>query len=448
MPTKYCHCRVPCNCKPNTTVINSVLPITKVQPVSNVTPLPTKPKKSVKLHQCNVGQSCSSTPTNTISGSVEGKCSTTKIKAITKVKNKILVTLDDCTYFEAEPSVVDKAKFLDVEEVVVSTNYDKDTSTLTVVTKNLVNNTSRESTYIIESSGAVIPLTEDIHVTGGGLSSETDNTLLLYLNKGNPIEIDVTKLNNKNVTVPKINTGNLKIKSTALNEDYIYTITLEDDTSFNTDFSRLADVDKYVHSGTVIKGNKLELTFNDRTKIEIDLSGLNVATSAVSSIIIDGGRIEGTNLILSLSNGTEVTVDITELLKQAVNQVTKNIQEKVINDATQYVINNILNLGYRINTQNEDYTLTSDDFDGRTLVRMNKNGNQVLTVPKPESEDFIGRAVLIRKTAGAAGSLLTFQAGEGVTINPVDISPLRRIGSSATLVYVGNGIWDSFGELP
>lgn len=365
---KHCHCQVPCNCKPNTTIINSVLPITKVQPTSNITPLPVKPVKPVKV-QCNAGQSCSSTPTNTISGSVEGKCSTTKIKAITKVKNKILVTLDDCTYFEADVSVVDKANFLDVQKVVISTEYNKDTSTLTVVTQNLDNNTTKEDTYLIESSGTVTPITEDTYVVSGGLSTDSDNTLLLYLNKGNPVEIDVTKLNNKNVTVS---------------------------------------------TGT----------------------------------IINGGRIEGTNLILNLSNGSEVTVDITELLKQAVNQVTKNIKEKVINDATQYVINNILNLGYRINTQDEDYTLTAEDFDGRTLVRMNKDGNQVLTVTKPESEDFIGRAVLIRKTAGSAGSLLTFKAGEGVIINPVDISPLRRIGSSATLVYVGNGTWDSFGELP
>ena len=149
-----------------------------------------------------------------------------------------------------------------------------------------------------------------------------------------------------------------------------------------------------------------------------------------------------------MSNNTSIDVDITGLISDIVNQVTNNIESTVIENATNQVINNFLKLGYRINTQDSNYTLVQDDFDGRTVVRMNSASNQTLTVIKPDSEEKIGTVVMVRRSNGNAGTLLTLVAGKGVTLSPVDISPLRRIGSSVSLVYIGNGHWDVFGELP
>ena len=68
--------------------------------------------------------------------------------------------------------------------------------------------------------------------------------------------------------------------------------------------------------------------------------------------------------------------------------------------------------------------------------------------PKPDNESLIGRVVVIRKAAGNLGTLLTVTGSNGVTITPADISPLRRVGSEISLVYVGYGVWAATGELP
>ena len=176
---------------------------------------------------------------------------------------------------------------------------------------------------------------------------------------------------------------------------------------------------------------------------------MSVIGVASSTVLPTGGRIENTNLILTLSNGSEISIDITSLLQDAVNKVTNNIQTKVITNATTTVTNTVLSkLQFRINKQNEDYELTQEDFDGLTLVYAEKAGNQTITVPKPDNESLIGRVVVIRKAAGDLGSLLTVTGSNGVTITPPDISPLRRVGSEISLVYVGDGVWAATGELP
>lgn len=126
----------------------------------------------------------------------------------------------------------------------------------------------------------------------------------------------------------------------------------------------------------------------------------------------------------------------------------KTEQQPVPDEITQYVINNLLNLKYVINTQAEDYTLTQDDFNGYTIIHAVKDGNQTITIPKPASEDLIGRAVVIHKGAGAAGTLLYLETDTGVELVARDVTPLRRVGSSVCLIYLGNGKFLSLGELP
>ena len=63
-------------------------------------------------------------------------------------------------------------------------------------------------------------------------------------------------------------------------------------------------------------------------------------------------------------------------------------------------------------------------------------------------EKFIGIAVNITHRMAQNGSILNLTGSEGVNINPPDISPLRRSGSSVVCVYVGEGDWQVFGEIP
>lgn len=392
--SKCCKCSYT-RCRCDTVESTTLVPIIEKKKKAEVTKSCNKPEPS----KCNKPEPCKVT---------QSKCPTNRIISISRLGDKVVVTLNDCTYYEADLSTIDFSTF--------STG-----SGLTVISvKAKENGNVLEVTYKDINTGEITK--EDVIIEG-----DTQD-----------IENLINNLNNK------IDAS--KIKSTELNNG-TYTITLKDNTKFDTDFSGLITADKFVNSGAVISGNKLQLSFNDGSSIEIDLSSI-VNTSSGETVLITGGSINGNTLTLNLSNNTSVDVDITGLISDIVNQVTNNIESKVIENATNQVINNFLKLGYRINTQDSNYTLVQDDFDGRTIVRMNSASNQTLTVIKPDSEEKIGTVVMVRRSNGNAGTLLTLVAGEGVTLSPVDISPLRRIGSSVSLIYIGKGYWDVFGELP
>ena len=366
---------------------------------TTLVPIIEKKKKTVVTKSCNKSEPSKVT---------QSKCPTNRIISISRLGDKVVVTLNDCTYYEADLSTIDFSTF--------STG-----SGLTVISvKAKESGNVLEVTYRDINTGEITK--EDVIIEG-----DTQDIENLINNLNNKIDAN-------------------KIKSTELNNG-TYTITLKDNTKFDTDFSGLITADKFVNSGAVISGNKLQLSFNDGSIIEIDLSSIVVASSG-ETVLITGGSINGNILTLNLSNNTSIDVDITGLISGIVNQVTNNIESTVIENATNQVINNFLKLGYRINTQDSNYTLVQDDFDGRTIVRMNSASNQTLTVIKPDSEEKVGTVVMVRRSNGNAGTLLTLVAGEGVTLSPVDISPLRRIGSSVSLIYIGKGHWDVFGELP
>ena len=366
---------------------------------TTLVPIIEKKKKTVVTKSCNKSEPSKVT---------QSKCPTNRIISISRLGDKVVVTLNDCTYYEADLSTIDFSTF--------STG-----SGLTVISvKAKESGNVLEVTYRDINTGEITK--EDVIIEG-----DTQDIENLINNLNNKIDAN-------------------KIKSTELNNG-TYTITLKDNTKFDTDFSGLITADKFVNSGAVISGNKLQLSFNDGSNVEIDLSSI-VVTSSGETVLITGGSINGNILTLNLSNNTSVDVDITGLISDIVNQVTNNIESTVIENATNQVINNFLKLGYRINTRDSNYTLVQDDFDGRTIVRMNSASNQTLTVIKPDSEEKVGTVVMVRRSNGNAGTLLTLVAGQGVTLSPVDISPLRRIGSSVSLIYIGKGHWDVFGELP
>ena len=401
---------------------------------TTLVPIIEKKKKAVVTKSCIKPEPCKVT---------QSKCPTNRIVSISRLGDKAVVTLSDCTYYEADLSTIDFSTFSIGSGLTVISVKAKESGNVL------------EITYRDINTGEITK--EDVIIEG-----DTQD-----------IENLINNLNNK------IDAS--KIKSTELNNG-TFTITLEDNTKFDTDLSGLITADKFVNSGAIISGNKLQLSFNDGSSVEIDCSGLITAdkfvnsgavisgnklqlnfndgssveidlssivvTSSGETVLITGGSINGNTLTLNLSNNTSIDVDITDLISGIVNQVTNNIESTVIENATNQVINNFLKLGYRINTQDSNYTLVQDDFDGRTIVRMNSASNQTLTVIKPDSEEKIGTVVMVRRSNGNAGTLLTLVAGEGVTLSPVDISPLRRIGSSVSLIYIGKGYWDVFGELP
>ena len=374
-------------------------------------------------------------------------CPSNKVKSISRIGSKLIITMNDCTFYETDLGNFDLSTFNTTDTIVTKVDVNKDDNSITVTYYN-----SKLGTY----SPITLKLPPELHIVSG---SVTGTTLNLSHNDGSIINIDLDKFkttvindlknyidtNINNIAGSVINnlTGSVIVSTELVGN--IYTITLKNGTKFETNLASLISADKYVNSGAILSGKDLILTFNDNSTIKIDLTPL-VTSSA--TVLITGGNINGTDLILNLSNGTSITVDITSLITDAVKTVTNNISTTVIDNATNHIINNILNLGYRINTQVGNYTLVQADFDGRTMVRAAVNGDQVITVSKPVDEKSIGTAVIIRKTAGAIGTFTTLVPAAGVTLSPIDSAILRRVGSSVTLVYIGNGAWDIFGELP
>ena len=248
----------------------------------------------------------------------------------------------------------------------------------------------------------------------------------------------------------------------------IIRVTNKDSSIVDIDVSALKDQNTFVRSGSVV-GTQLNLVRTDGQTVSIDMSGFSTADN---DTFVTGGSLTGHTLTLTLNNGGQVDIDLSDLsvgkdspfivsgvfvernggywLDFTRNDNTKvNVDmTDIINKIIQTVFDMVMRMGYRINTQADNYTLTGDDFNGRTIVRANKAGDQTITIPKPSSEDFVGKAIIIRKTNGIVGTFVNLVAGSGVSLLPEDATPVRRVGSSVTLVYVGNGVYDVFGELP
>lgn len=175
----------------------------------------------------------------------------------------------------------------------------------------------------------------------------------------------------------------------------------------------------------------IRVTNNDDKIVDIDVSNL---VSKDSPFIVSGvfaSRDGGYWLDFTRNDDTKVNVDMTAIINELVNTLRTQI----------------LGMGYTLKTENTHYTTQAEDFNGFTIIRANRNGDQTITMTKPD-DSFIGKALIVRKTNGDVGTFVTLKAGDDVTISPADSTPLRRIGSSATLVYTGEGNWDVFGELP
>lgn len=100
---------------------------------------------------------------------------------------------------------------------------------------------------------------------------------------------------------------------------------------------------------------------------------------------------------------------------------------------------------YRIVSIADNYTVTSADLKGDTIIRSTRAGDCRITIPAIGANMVVGHVISIRQVP-ATGNV-TIVGASGVTINPNDSLVLRRAGSTATLVYVANNTFDLITEL-
>lgn len=267
----------------------------------------------------------------------------------------------------------------------------------------------------------------DNHVTKFYIDKEKDH-LVIELKFGERYYVSRAELEDwLKIAAGGIQSGVLIIQDT--NPTQIIRVTNKDGSMVDIDVSALKDIK--VERGEIVNGQIIRLHRSDGEQIDIDASTLVPKSSPfiVSGVFVS--RDGGYWLDFTRNDNTEVNVDMTAIINELVNTLRTQI----------------LGMGYTLKTENNHYTTQAKDFNGFTIIRANHNGDQTITLTKPD-DSFIGKALIVRKTNGGVGTFVTLKAGDDVTISPADSTPLRRVGSSATLVYTGGGNWDVFGELP
>ena len=258
-------------------------------------------------------------------------------------------------------------------------------------------------------------------ITGGTLTNDT--TITVDNKDGSTATIDISGLDLGGIT------------GGTLTNDTTITVDNKDGSTATIDISGLdlgdKDTNTYPTHGEVVNNTTVRIHLNTGGYIDIDASTLVPKSNPfiVSGVFVS--RDGGYWLDFTRNDNTKVNVDMTAIINELVNTVRTQI----------------LGMGYTLKTENNHYTTQAEDFNGFTIIRANHNGDQTITLTKPD-DSFIGKALIVRKTNGGVGTFVTLKAGGGVTISPADSTPLRRVGSSATLVYTGGGNWDVFGELP
>lgn len=99
---------------------------------------------------------------------------------------------------------------------------------------------------------------------------------------------------------------------------------------------------------------------------------------------------------------------------------------------------------YRVLNKSSNYTLTVSDLKGDTLLRCTSGTATTITIPIVGTSMDVGRTISIRQVGNG---IVTIAAVSGVTINPTDSLVLRRTGVTATIVYIGNNVFDLVTEL-
>ena len=269
----------------------------------------------------------------------------------------------------------------------------------------------------------------DNHVTDFTL---TDKHLVITLKFGEVFRISKQELAD---FIGNITNNSGGITGGTLTNNTTITVNNKDGSTATIDISGLdlgdKDTNTYPTHGEVVNDTTIRIHLNTGGYVDIDASTLVPKNSPyiVSGVFVS--RDGGYWLDFTRNDDTKVNVDMTTIINELVNTLRTQI----------------LGMGYTLKTENNHYTTQAEDFNGFTIIRANRNGDQTITITKPD-DSFIGKALIVRKISGDVGTFVTLKAGDDVIISPADSTPLRRVGSSATLVYTGEGNWDVFGELP
>ena len=283
---------------------------------------------------------------------------------------------------------------------------------------------------------------DDDYVNDGEVIPKTEtepNILRLYRILGGQVDIDLSELE----------TPNTFVISGSVNDENNLELTRNDGEVIPIDMSNFSTEDDYVVSGKFTEEPtlcppvgcepiELQLTRKSGKVVKINASSITANDYVVSGKVLDDYVLE-----LTRKSNEKVKIDIGNLKGEDGAKGDKGDKGE---PGTDRFIER-----FRIITVDTDYTTQPADFDGATVIRANKNGNQSITITKPPAEleeSFIGCCLIIRKSNGDAGTFTNLLAGEGIVFSPDDITPLRRIGNYAGLMYIGNGLYDAGGELP
>lgn len=131
-------------------------------------------------------------------------------------------------------------------------------------------------------------------------------------------------------------------------------------------------------------------------------------------------------------------------LDSKVSTLTQEVEDlsDAVDDLTSEVNNYVHK--YRIVNKSGNYTAVSADLKGDTILRCTSSSSSTITLPAIGNGMEVGHTINIRRVGQGS---LTIKAASGALIYPNDSLSLRRIGSTATLVYLGDNIYDIITEL-
>lgn len=184
---------------------------------------------------------------------------------------------------------------------------------------------------------------------------------------------------------------------------------------------------------------------NEKLKEQINSYLLNIAPNYLYDIHLIKVALDGFILKHYVFKKPVIQVNLSPLIAYGEKELEVYIKHNYYK-LTHSTINAVV--AYLFKDIYSAYTIQNDDLSGRTVVRAGGTEDYTITIPildAMQDLNFKGKTLNIRSNTD---NYITVTKTEGVTINSLDALVLRRNSSSISLVYLGNQIWDVYGELP
>lgn len=184
---------------------------------------------------------------------------------------------------------------------------------------------------------------------------------------------------------------------------------------------------------------------NEKLKEQINKYLMYIAPNYLYDIHLIKVALDGFILKHYVFKKPVIQVDLSPLITYGDKELEVYIRHNY-HKLTHSTINAVV--AYLFKDIDSAYTIQNDDLTGRTVVRAGGTDDYTITIPilsAMQDENFKGKTLNIRSNTD---NYITVTKSEGVSINSLDALILRRHSSSISLVYLGNQIWDVYGELP